>query len=138
MMFKALSRPLNTARDQVKSSGPRQRFDCQACGACCCNTARNLMLGDRDYVEVNKTDKLFQQGKDLLKKLTVRNGAGVLHLQLIGDEQRCISLHGDIGAGVGCEIYSLRPSGCRTVEAGDEECQRARRLHKLPLSLMED
>ena len=137
-MFKALGEPWGSARDDVKPSGPRQRFDCQACGACCCNTARNLSLGDRDYVEVQKTDELFKQRKDLLKQLTVRNDDGLFHLKLIGEEQRCVALDGDIGEGVGCEIYALRPSGCRKVEAGDEECLRARRLHKLPLTLPED
>jgi len=112
----------------------RERFDCQACGACCCNTQRNLMLDSREYVEVTKTDELFKR-KDLLQQLTVRNDDGQFHLKLVGAEQRCVNLDGDIGEGVGCEIYPLRPAGCRRVEAGDEECLRARRKFGLSLGL---
>ena len=36
--------------------------------------------------------------------------------------------------GVACTIYKLRPSGCRKVEAGDEECLIARRRFGLPLT----
>lgn len=34
-------------------------FDCQACGACCCNTARNRASGTEEYVEVTREDRLF-------------------------------------------------------------------------------
>ena len=137
-LFKALGPLLSAGRDDVKSSRPplRQRFDCQACGACCCNTQRNIATKDRDYVEVQPTDELFKQRKDLLKQLAVRNEAGVWHLKLVGEEQRCVALDGDLGEGVGCEIYALRPSGCRRVEAGDEECLRARRAHGFSLALV--
>jgi len=113
---------------------PNRNFDCQECGACCCNTARNIRTGSREYVEVSKNDKLYRENRELLKKLGERNRAGVFHLRLIGEEQRCVALDGDIGLGVGCEIYPLRPSGCRKVEAGDEECLKARKLHGLPLT----
>ena len=143
-MFKALGEPWGTAArdDASPSSSPRQRFDCQECGACCCNTARNRELGSVDYVEVAKTDELFKRraepgAGDLLKRVAVRNDDGVWHLKLVGEEQRCLSLDGDVGVGVGCDIYALRPSGCRRVEAGDEECLRARRLHGLSLALPE-
>ena len=107
-------------------------YDCQECGACCCNTARNIKLGTREYVEVKKSDELYARHKEMLKKLAFRNSAGVFHLKLVGEEQRCTALDGDIGLGVGCTIYKLRPAGCRRVEAGDQECLAARRLHNLP------
>ncbi len=134
MRFKALGEPWSAGLDDVNPAGPRQRFDCQGCGACCCNTVRNLASGSRDYVEVAKTDELFKQRKELLKQLAVRNEDGVFHLKLVGEEQRCVALDGDVGHGVGCEIYGWRPAGCRKVEAGDEECLRARRQHGLPLT----
>ena len=102
-------------------------FDCQACGACCCNTKRNRALQTRDYVEVGRDDVLYRDHRDLLKRLGTRNDDGVWHLRLVGEEERCVALDGDLGEGVGCEIYKVRPSGCRRVEAGDADCLQARR-----------
>ncbi len=113
------------------------RFDCQSCGACCCNTAKNMAEGSRAYVEVEPGDELYKSHRELLKTMSVRISAGTFgggtYLKLVGDEQRCVNLEGDIGEGVGCAIYKLRPSGCRRVEAGDAECLRARRHHGLSL-----
>lgn len=108
------------------------RFDCQDCGACCCNTARNRALGTEDYVEVTREDRLYVEERALLRELGVRNDNGVWHLRLVGEEQRCVALEGELGEGVGCRIYKLRPAGCRQVESGDEECLRARRQLGLP------
>jgi Fe-S-cluster containining protein len=113
------------------------RFDCQDCGACCCNTAKNLADGNRDYIEVTKDDRLYVEERQLLRTLGNRNEAGVWHLQLVDEEQRCVALEGEIGDAVACTIYKLRPRGCKTVEAGDAECLRARRLHGLPLAISE-
>jgi Fe-S-cluster containining protein len=111
-------------------------FDCQACGACCCNTARNIAMRSRDYVEVTKGDMLYRDHKETLKTFGVRNDDGVWHLKLVGEEQRCAALDGDIGVGVGCEIYRLRPRGCRLVEAGDQECLIARKTHGLSIEVV--
>ena len=106
------------------------RVDCQACGACCCNTRRNRAAGTSDYIEIEKTDVLLQiEHRPLLKTIAARNEDGAWFMKLTGDEQRCINLDGDLGEGVGCGIYKLRPTGCKRVEAGDEECLAARRLH---------
>ena len=113
-------------------------FDCQTCGACCCNTARNIAAGDRDYVEVTREDRLWREDRDTLKQLGERRDDGVWHLRLVGEEQRCVALDGEVGGYNGCSIYPLRPSGCRAVESGDEECLKARRHHGLPLSAAED
>ena len=114
------------------------RFDCQSCGACCCNTERNRLEGTLEYVEVTKQDRLYEERRDLLKQLAVRNEAGVFHLRLVGEEQRCVALDGDVGEGVSCTLYPFRPAGCRNVEAGDEECLKARRFHGLPLTSERD
>lgn len=106
------------------------RFDCQACGACCCNTKRNIAVDNRDYIEIEKTDVLLQPPhKDVLKRVAHRNAAGHWFMKLVGDDQRCINLEGDVGEGVGCGIYKLRATGCKRVEPGDEECLAARRFH---------
>jgi Fe-S-cluster containining protein len=114
------------------------RFDCQSCGACCCNTARNREAETLDYVEVTREDRLFVEDRPLLRRLGERNEDGVWHLKLVGEEQRCIALDGDLGEGVGCAIYRMRPAGCRAVESGDEECLKARRHLGLPLTLEGD
>lgn len=101
------------------------RFDCQTCGACCHNTAENIAAGRREYVEVQTTDALLRERRDVLRTIATRNEDGVYHLRLVGEDQRCIALAGS-GAAVSCTIYALRPRGCRRVTAGDFECLRAR------------
>jgi Fe-S-cluster containining protein len=104
----------------------RVRFDCQSCGACCCNSDENRAELYRDYVQVAHRSSLAKHPA-LLSKLTVLNARGERHLRLIGREQRCAALRGELGARVSCIIYELRPEGCRKVEPGSKECRRARR-----------
>lgn len=101
-------------------------FDCQRCGACCCNRQENMNERFYDYVEVTKSDPLWKR-RDLMKKLAVQNELGEFHLRLVGEEQRCIALLGRLGARVECDIYALRPAGCRRVEVGSHACLEARR-----------
>jgi Fe-S-cluster containining protein len=103
-------------------------FDCQACGACCCNTKKNIRLQHREYIEVMPSDPLFRR-TPLLDKLTVLQDNGTRHMLLTGEEQRCAALEGALGEGVKCTIYHFRPEGCRQVTPGDEECLRARKSH---------
>src|SRR3954464_11273009 len=95
-------------------------FDCQACGACCCNTDENRAEKYVDYVEVGPRSALARR-PDLLKTLTVVNDLGERHMKLRGAEQRCAALAGRVGVNVTCTIYALRPSGCRRVEPGSRE-----------------
>jgi Fe-S-cluster containining protein len=101
-------------------------YDCQTCGACCCNTDENRAEKYVDYVEVSARSALAKR-RDLLRKLTVVNRAGERHMKLTGREQRCVALEGTLGASVRCTIYALRPGGCRAVEPGSAECRRDRR-----------
>jgi len=41
----------------------------------------------------------------------------------------CAALDGKVGARTACRIYPHRPSPCREVEAGDEQCAKARAYH---------
>lgn len=101
-------------------------FDCQACGACCCNTDENRAEKYVDYVQVTARDALSRHPA-LLRKLTVLNEAGERHMKLRGREQRCVALDGRLGVRVSCSIYALRPPSCRKVEPGSPECRRDRR-----------
>jgi len=101
-------------------------FDCQACGACCCNTDENRAEKFVDYVEVTPRSALASHSS-LLRRLTVLNEKGERHMKLRGAEQRCVALEGDVGGQVSCAIYDLRPGACRRVQPGSRECRRARR-----------
>lgn len=101
------------------------QLDCQTCGACCCNTDDNRAGGFSYYVEVEESDSLRIE-PDLLAKWTVKDEQGIPHLKLDPGGQ-CQALKGKLGEKVWCEIYALRPSGCRRVVAGSEECLDARR-----------
>lgn len=82
----------------------------------------------RDYVEITKKDKLWKN-RALLREVAVENARGEMHMILVGDEQRCVALDGDLGEAVRCRIYSWRPQGCKNVEPGDDECEKARKRH---------
>lgn len=101
-------------------------YDCQACGACCCNPDENRRERYADYVELSKRSALATHPR-LLARLTVVNEKGERHMRLRGAEQRCVALDGALGVRVSCTIYDLRPSGCRAVVPGSKECRRDRR-----------
>ena len=101
-------------------------FDCQTCGACCCNTNENRAEEYVDYVEVKPRMLLFRR-PELLRKLTVLNHLGERHMKLTGKEQRCVALEGKLGQRVSCTIYEMRPASCRIVKPGSKECRRDRR-----------
>jgi len=109
-----------------RREGKSAPLDCQACGACCCNSAENKAERFIDYVEVKPRDALSRRAQ-LVRHLCVVNASGETHLKLIGREQRCIALGGDVGVRVSCQIYPVRPQPCRTVEPGSDECHARRR-----------
>jgi Fe-S-cluster containining protein len=103
---------------------PADRFDCQACGACC---RAEPPYGGGMYVRLEDGDaeRLGPVGR----RLTVLAPEGGLAMRLVrnrrGDEV-CIALTGTIGKRVACGIYDLRPTPCRDFEAGSPECRLAR------------
>ncbi|MGE5047567.1 MAG: YkgJ family cysteine cluster protein [Deltaproteobacteria bacterium] len=101
-------------------------FDCQSCGACCCNTDENRAEAYVDYVEVKPRAALSKHPR-LLRRLTVVNADGERHMRLRGAEQRCVALEGKLGQHVSCAIYELRPAACRDVKPGSRECRRDRK-----------
>ena len=44
-------------------------FDCKTCGACCCNTQNNIAYGNRDYIEIDRSQKLYREERALLARL---------------------------------------------------------------------
>ena len=100
-------------------------FDCQRCGACCCNPAENRAEGYRDYVPVEAASRLLRRRR-ILDRYTVVNARGERHLKVVGAEERCAALEGALGRSVCCAIYVDRPAACRRVEAGSPRCLQYR------------
>lgn len=101
-------------------------FDCQSCGACCCNARANEAVGRVDYVEIDDPKSALLRRDDLRKRYVAVNDEGVPHLRL-DPSGRCAALKGRLGERVACQVYTHRPAPCRRVTAGDRECLRARR-----------
>jgi len=100
-------------------------YECQSCGACCCNPAENRAEGYRDYVLVEPSARLLRR-RQLLGRYTVVNGRGERHLKLVGAEGRCAALEGALGGRVRCAIYADRPAACRKVDPGSARCLQYR------------
>lgn len=99
-------------------------YDCTQCGACCVNPPENVAEGFSDYIEIEPRDAIRTR-RELLQRYT-RERDGRIHMQLLAD-QRCKALLGALGVRVRCNIYHVRPSPCRRVQAGSDLCERYRR-----------
>ena len=100
-------------------------YDCERCGACCCNPAENRAEGYREYVLVEAGSRLLRR-RQLVGRYTVLNEAGERHLKLVGLEERCAALEGALGRRVHCAVYADRPTACRKVEPGSARCLQYR------------
>lgn len=101
-------------------------LDCQACGACCCNSDQNRAEGYLGYVAIEDRDSALLSDARLRARLVQDLPGEGPHLKLT-PTGRCVALEGPLGKRVRCGVYALRPAGCRRVTAGDEACLRARR-----------
>jgi len=104
----------------------RAPLDCQTCGACCCNPDVNRGEQYRYYVFIDDARSKLLQRPDWRKRYVIEDERGEPHLRLDASG-RCVALRGKLGRSVECLVYPHRPRGCRAVEAGSEECLRARR-----------
>ena len=46
-------------------------------------------------------------------------------------QSRCVALQGEVGVGVSCSVYKARSSSCKDVQAGDNQCNKARAAYKM-------
>ena len=99
-------------------------FDCEKCGACCCNAASNRHEGYEGYIEIDDARSRLVADAGLRRKY-VREVDGAAHLRLV--DNRCAALRGAIGRRAWCVVYAHRPRACRRVQPGDGDCLRARR-----------
>ena len=100
------------------------QYTCDLCGACC----RGSLIVEAETIDVMREPRLVEADPHYRgKRLSVV-------LQLLEEERRCLV----IGAGSArscpflgmdncCSIYPTRPNCCVGLQAGDEQCQDARR-----------
>ena len=100
-------------------------YDCTMCGACCMNSAENQAEGYRWYIEIDDPKSQLLTRKDWQRKLVEHDEDGVPHVRILSDG-RCAALEGSLGKRCACGIYKHRPSGCKRIEPGDVNCERAR------------
>lgn len=112
------------------ASPPMPPFDCQTCGACCCNPDENRAEGYPWYVAIPPGSRLVTR-PDLRLRYVALDPDGEPHLRL-GADGRCAALQGRLGQRVRCEVYHHRPPGCRAVQPGDPECRKARAERGIP------
>lgn len=103
--------------------GPVTQAECMTCGACCVNPPANAAEGFAKYIEVSPGDPILKRA-DLVRKFVVQDEEGQ-HLRLDASG-RCLALRGRIGGRVSCSVYKERPTACRKLLAGSDECLRAR------------
>jgi uncharacterized protein len=90
---------------------------CLSCGACCAHFRVSFYWAEGENIE-----------EDLVESLTS------VYSCMKGTNQknpRCVALEGEVGKGVSCSIYENRSSSCKEVQAGDEQCEKARAAHGL-------
>jgi Fe-S-cluster containining protein len=99
-------------------------YRCDHCGACC----------EELIVEVNELDVLREPRLTLADPRTSdRNPEDVI--EELRDEAKCLVIAGPYKCrfrSEQCHIYNVRPNVCVAMQAGDDECQRARRMAGLP------
>jgi Fe-S-cluster containining protein len=98
-------------------------FDCQRCGACCCNPPDNRAEGFEDWIEIEPRAAILRRKQ--LSHLLVTGGNGRAHLRVTA-EGRCAALEGRLGERVRCTVYHVRPKPCRRVQPGDADCLACR------------
>ena len=93
---------------------------CVRCGACCATYRVSFYWSEAEANGL--ADTLTEKLSPWMSCMAGTNRA----------LPRCVALRGEIGADIGCSIYAQRPSPCRELLPGDEQCHRARARHGLP------
>lgn len=104
------------------------RYECDQCGACC----RQLIV-EADDLDLLREPRLIEAdpyyaGKPIGEALTILEEPGRALTIACGSARPCRFLDDDSR----CTIYPTRPNECVAMQAGDEQCQRAREMAELP------
>ena len=98
-------------------------YECDCCGACCQGT----LIVEAYYVDALREPRILDAD------VTGRRQT----MDDLSDDDRCIILAANapckfLGNDNRCTIYPTRPNVCVGMEAGDEQCQKARNQRELP------
>ncbi len=101
------------------------RFECDQCGACC----NGSLIVEADEIDLLREPRLIeadphlkgQSAEQVVEKL--QNDFGLVILLACGTDRPCPFLAADKR----CSIYPTRPNECVAMQAGDDQCQAARR-----------
>lgn len=110
----------------IDMSDDDKKNPCKSCGACCTHFRVSFYQG-----ELNSNGGFVPE--ELVVPITP------FYVAMKGTENggRCISLNGEIGHDISCNIYHSRPSSCRLfpvwLEDGtpNPKCQELRKKHNL-------
>jgi uncharacterized protein len=109
-----------TPRDIAPAPPSPSDSPCLTCGACC--AAYRVSFYWAEAEERGLPESLTERISPWQSCLVGTNGP----------VSRCTCLQGVIGQSVSCAIYEQRPSPCRDLHFGDDQCHRARAKHRLP------
>ena len=90
---------------------------CLSCGACCAHY---------------RVSFYWAEGLNLPEHYT--EPVTAVYSCMAGTNQaqpRCVALTGELGLGVSCSVYHARSSTCKEVQAGDEQCNKARAAYQM-------
>ena len=100
------------------------RFECDQCGACC----NGSLIVETDEIDLMREPRLIE-AEPSLKGYSVpqvlekyENETGFAILLACSSDRPCPFL-----VGKKCSIYPTRPNVCVAMQAGDEQCQEARK-----------
>lgn len=100
-------------------------YDCQRCGACC---RAQPPFGGGVYVRLGPDDlaRLLLEERARLVVPAPEGGRALRLAASSEGQQVCGALEGRVGERVACGIYPRRPTACRGLEPGSDECRLAR------------
>lgn len=90
---------------------PRDVAACQACGACCVYSETWPRFTLEDDAEIARIPVEYLAPRET-------------GMRCVSD--RCAALAGEVGKGVTCRVYAVRPIVCRDCLPGDDACEMAR------------
>lgn len=93
---------------------------CLTCGACCAAFRVSFYWAEADLLGL--PESLTEKLNPFLSCMAGTNRA----------RPQCVALIGEVGNRVSCGVYEQRPSPCREVQPGDDQCRRARLRWGLP------
>ena len=106
------------------SEFPVARYECDQCGACC----NGSLIVEADEIDLMREPRLIEAepslaGQPVAQVLErLQDDIGFSILVACGPNRPCPFL-----ADKKCSIYPTRPNVCVAMQAGDEQCQEARK-----------